>query len=128
MARVIELSSDGGATWKDIGVGYTHTIATGSGNPLERRRAYAGRSPGYPAKMNQTINLGTAYANQTVRIRFRIGEDVFVGAPGWDLDNFVFNGLTNAPFTEIFVDPGCNEFSSTELSYSRTGIAAAAVK
>jgi hypothetical protein len=104
---VIELSANGGATWTDIGVGYTQTIAEGGGNPLEGRMAYAGSSPGYPAKMNQTINLGTTYANQSVRIRFRIGEDVFVGAPGWDLDNFAFNGLTNAPFTKLVVDPGC---------------------
>jgi hypothetical protein len=105
---VIELSSDGGVTWNDIGAGYTQTIIRGGGNPLEGRRAYAGRSPEYPAKVNQTISLGTTYANKTVRIRFRIGEDVFVGAPGWDLDNFVFNGLTNAPFTRIVPNtPAC---------------------
>jgi hypothetical protein len=104
---VIELLANGSATWTDIGVGYTQTIATGGGNPLEGRRAYAGASPGYPAKVKQTINLGTTYANQTIRIRFRIGEDVVVGAAGWDLDNFAFNGLTNAPFTKLEADPGC---------------------
>ena len=65
------------------------------------------RAAGYPAKLNQTINLGTTYANQTVRIRFRIGEDVVVGAPGWDLDNFAFTGLSNAPFTKLVPDLGC---------------------
>jgi hypothetical protein len=104
---VIELSADDGATWRNIGAGYTGRIATGGGNPLEGKMAYVGLSPGYPGKVNQTINLGTAYANQTVRIRFRIGEDFIVGAPGWELDNFMFNGLTNAPFTRLVVDPGC---------------------
>jgi hypothetical protein len=104
---VIEISADGGATWQDIGAGYTGTISNCCSNPLAGRMAYARTSAGYPAKVNQTINLGTTYANQTVRIRFRIGEDEAFGFPGWDLDNFVFNGITNAPFTSIVVDPGC---------------------
>jgi hypothetical protein len=104
---VIEISADGGATWQDIGAAYTGTISNCCNNPLTGRMAYVGTSAGYPAKVNQTINLGTTYANQTVRIRFRIGEDEAFGFPGWDLDNFVFNGLTNAPFTKIVVDPGC---------------------
>jgi hypothetical protein len=47
------------------------------------------------------LNVGAAYANQTVRIRFRIGADDSTGAPGWDIDNIVIGGLTNTPFTSF---------------------------
>jgi hypothetical protein len=45
--------------------------------------------------------VGTAFANQYVRIRFRVGASSFVGAPGWDIDNITVTGLTNTPFTTL---------------------------
>jgi hypothetical protein len=51
-----------------------------------------------------TVNLGTAYQGQTVKIRFRIGTDVSVGAPGWEIDNLVFSNLTNLPFNALVTD------------------------
>jgi hypothetical protein len=50
------------------------------------------------------LNLGTTYANQTVRIRFRIGADESTGAPGWDIDDIVIGGLTNLPFSSLVGD------------------------
>ena len=47
----------------------------GNLNPLQGRRAFVGTSAGYPAFNTATVNLGTAYAGQTVQIRFRIGTD-----------------------------------------------------
>ncbi|MCM3902528.1 MAG: M36 family metallopeptidase [Pyrinomonadaceae bacterium] len=97
---VIEISTDG-VNWTDIGSGYTQTLVFGGSNPLAGRQAYAGLSAGYPAFATQNIDLGTIYANQNVRVRFRIGEDDLIGGPGWDIDDLVFTGLTNTPFTAL---------------------------
>jgi MYXO-CTERM domain-containing protein len=107
---VIELSNDGGQTWTDIGSalgagqGYTGVLAQGGSNPLERRNAFAGISDGYPAWRSATVNLGTMYQGQTVRIRFRIGTDLSVGFIGWDVDNLAFNGITNTPFPMLVTE------------------------
>jgi len=86
---VVEISNDNGASWSDIGAaatpGYTGTIVGGGANPLEGRSAWTATSAGYPAMSSVTINLGTSRAGQTVRVRFRVGTDVGVGAPGWEL-------------------------------------------
>jgi hypothetical protein len=52
------------------------------------------------------VNLGTTYASQTIQIRFRAGCDQATGAAGWSIDNLVFSGLANAPFTDVIADPG----------------------
>jgi MYXO-CTERM domain-containing protein len=104
---IIELSEDDGASWVDIGgsvsPGYNSTLGTGGTNPLAGRRAYGGKSPDYPAFSLSTVELGTAYAGKTVRIRFRIGTDAAVGDAGWDVDDLQFQGLVNTPFTTLLV-------------------------
>ena len=105
---IIEISNNGGASWTNIGAsaspGYTAVLATGGGNPLGGLSAYAGTSPGYPGFSTVTVNLGTTYQGQTVRVRFRIGTDVSVGAPGWEIDNLVFSNITNLPFNALVPD------------------------
>jgi MYXO-CTERM domain-containing protein len=107
---VIEISNDGGQTWTDIGSalgagqGYTGVIAEGGLNPLETRMAFTGASGAYPAWHEAAVNLGTAYQGQLVRIRFRIGTDVSVGAIGWDIDELSFSGITNTPFPVLLVE------------------------
>jgi hypothetical protein len=89
---VIEISTDGGASWADIGGmittgGYTGTIVPGSA--LAGRPAWTGTSPGYPALTSVTVDLGLAYAGQTVRVRFRSATDGGVGGPGWSIASLV---------------------------------------
>jgi uncharacterized protein (TIGR03382 family) len=106
---IIELSSDGGATWVDIGDSlYSGTLLVYSGNrnPLQGRRAFVGTSAGFPTFSAATLNLGTAYAGQTVHIRFRVGTDEAVGATGWLLDDLAFTGITNTPFTTLVAEDG----------------------
>jgi hypothetical protein len=104
---VIEISRDGGP-WQDISTfidpGYGGTLIAGSGNPLGGRRAFVGRSAAFPARNHVILNLGTAFAGQTVRIRFRIGTDVVVGDFGWEIDNIAVQGITNLPFSEFVTD------------------------
>jgi hypothetical protein len=87
---VLEISTDDGATWTDLGAsitggGYTGTIVPGSA--LSGRSAWTGTSPGYPALTPVTVDLGMAYAGQTVRVRFRTASDGGVGDDGWSIAN-----------------------------------------
>jgi hypothetical protein len=106
---VLELSSNGGQTWTDVGAmatpAYTGTFTVGASgdpneSPLAGRPGWGGRSAGYPNFVPFTVNLGTAYAGQSVQLRFRIGTDDGTSAAGFDLDSFVFTGLSNTPFTQ----------------------------
>jgi hypothetical protein len=104
----IELSVDG-RTWVDIGAmampGYGGAIPAQSSNPLRGRRAFVGKSPNYPTFNLETIDLGSQYARQTVRVRFRIGSDDAAANKGWEVDDITFAGLTNLPFTSVAADP-----------------------
>lgn len=105
---VLELSTDG-RTWTDIGgnatPGYTGTFPAQTSNPLRGRRGYGGKSPNYPTFNLETVELGTRYAGQTVRVRFRIGSDDAAANKGWEVDDITFTGLTELPFTSVAPDP-----------------------
>lgn len=105
---VLELTTDDGATWIDIGnqavPTYGGTLDTTSGNPLAGRQAYVNKSVGYPAFVTTTVNLGTTYARQLIRIRLRVGADQNTGDVGWEVDEFRFTGLTSTPFPVAVVD------------------------
>lgn len=108
---VIEVSANGGA-WTDLGSsarpGYTGTISTSqnqSANPLRGRMAFVGKSVNYPTFNTETVELGTRFQNQTVRFRFRIGADDAAAAKGWEIDDILFVGIVNRPFTSVTSDP-----------------------
>lgn len=110
---VIEVSTDDGMTWADVGSGlsppYPGAVSTQAGvtsSPLAGRPALVGQSAGYPSFENATIEL-PALAGQTVRLRFRaVGDEgVHRQAVGWELDDLQFVGLTAAPFPALTVDP-----------------------
>ena len=113
---VIEVSSDDGMTWVDVATltdpGYQGAIDAQT-SVLDGRPAFVGESAAYPALQHVELDLGTALAGQTIRLRFRLGTDGGVGAPGWDLDNLGFSGLTNKPFPSWVDDPGCGGSSET---------------
>jgi large repetitive protein len=107
---VIEISTDRGQTWTDIGAaanpGYSGTLAITSGNPLGGRNAYGGKNRSHPAFETVTVKLGTTYQSHTVQLRFRIAADAAVGDDGWEIDDIAFTGITNTPFSAQVVDPG----------------------
>ena len=108
---VIEISQDNGATWADIATivdpGYTHEIYTslpaspGDDNPLSGRMAFAGALEAWTPV---TLDLGTALAGKTVKIRFRLGSDGGTSDAGWDIDDLSFAGITNKPFPSLIDD------------------------
>jgi hypothetical protein len=108
---VIELSSDGGATWRDVtafGVdpGYTGILLPGGGNPLEFRSAYGGRSAGFPARQAVTLDFGMQLSGKQVQLRFRAASDAFAStASGWTIDDIAVSGITNTPFPGHVAEP-----------------------
>jgi hypothetical protein len=104
---MIEVSRNGGP-FEDISTfvepGYGGTLFIGSDNPLGGRRAFVGRNAAFPARNTLSLNLGTAFAGQTVRIRFRIATDAASGDIGWEIDNLSFQGITNLPFPALVED------------------------
>jgi len=103
---VIEITTNDGADWQDIGApaGYSGVLTDQTGNPLGGRNALVGTSANYPQRIAASINLGTTYSGQSVKVRFRVGTDEAVGAAGWDIDDLEFTGITNTPFATISDD------------------------
>ncbi|RMG55348.1 MAG: hypothetical protein D6722_27955 [Bacteroidetes bacterium] len=93
---VVEISVDGGGSWTDLGPvltgqTYTHTVAGGTGSPLAGRLVFAGNSNGY---VRTEADL-SAYAGQSVLIRFRLATDSSVGQVGWYVDDVTVFDLVN---------------------------------
>jgi hypothetical protein len=100
---VLEVSTDGGANYGDIiaagGVfvtgGYVGEIETTDGNPLAGRPAWCGASGGVigaPVYIDTRINLPPTMNGQTIKLRFRMGTDVVVAAPGVRIDTISIVG------------------------------------
>jgi hypothetical protein len=100
---VIELSTDNGATWTDIGTSAYNGSTNGvTSSPLGvNHKAFVNRMVGWPSFANVSLNLGTAFAGKDIKIRFRIGADDSTGAPGWDVDDISVGGITNQPFSAL---------------------------
>lgn len=106
---VIEVSTDDGENWADlkdtVDPGYTGLIGDPQGgrprNNLDFRDGFVQTNPGHPDLERLTVNLGRAFAGQTVLLRFRIGTDGGGGAEGWEIDDIGFDGIDNAPFAGL---------------------------
>ena len=105
---VLEVSQDNGVTFQDAAmfgtVPYNGTISNVSGNPLGGRQGFVKSTAGFPGFVTATVSFGTALANKTIRVRFRIGTDELVGAAGWTIDDISFAGITNKPFRTVAND------------------------
>jgi Bacterial Ig-like domain (group 3) len=106
---VLEISTDNGGSWTDIGALATPTYNTtlfAGGSALSGRPAYGGNSAGWPQFVPVSVNLGTTYAGQTVRIRFRVASDIDGFAPGVEVRNITTSGLASNPFTLVQAHSG----------------------
>jgi hypothetical protein len=85
---VLEISTEGGATWSDLGEyipdnGYNGTISTGWSNPLSGRAGWVGDLTDWTEVL---VDL-SSFAGQNVHIRWRLGCDSSVGDTGWFIDD-----------------------------------------
>jgi len=98
---VLEYSTNGGSTWSDaagfIDAGQTYggTVDPSYGNPLAGRSAFVKSTFGYTGTR---LNI-SSLAGQSVKFRFRIGNDDSVGSLGWVVDNVAIYKCTSA-FTD----------------------------
>ena len=71
--------------------GYTGEIDGTASNPIAGRMAWSGNSGGY---ITTVANLGPNVNGQTIKLRWRMGSDLFTAAPGWRIDTLVFTGAS----------------------------------
>jgi hypothetical protein len=88
---VIEISTNGGSTFTDLGSrittgGYTGTIAAAFNSPIAGRSAWTGGTIG---TWSQVVVDLSPYAGQTVILRFRLASDNGTAKSGWYVDNIV---------------------------------------
>jgi hypothetical protein len=96
---VLEIST--GGAFEDLGTkilqgGYTGTLFPTSTNPLSERDGWI---DGRLGAFQQVVVDLSSFAGKTVTIRFRIGTDQNVKAPGWYIDDIILRGdrVTCAP-------------------------------
>ncbi|HVJ88394.1 MAG TPA: peptidase, partial [Labilithrix sp.] len=108
---VVEVSTDDGQTWADASTlsspSYGGTIGDfvyGAQNTLKGRQGYVGQSQGWPGRTTETLAFGTALANQSVKVRFRVATDNAAGEFGWEIDDIQISGATNTPFASLIAE------------------------
>ncbi|MBN1136553.1 MAG: PKD domain-containing protein, partial [Anaerolineae bacterium] len=85
---VLEISTNGGSTWTDLGPyitanGYNGTISTCCSNPLGGRSGWTGDLTTWS---QVEVNL-SSFAGQDVQVRWRLGCDYSIGDTGWYIDD-----------------------------------------
>lgn len=97
---VVEISTDGGANWQDLGPYLTknpyNSNLTASSAGMSNRKAFSGSSGG---SFIQSIISLTGFSGATARIRFRFGSDNIPGEAsdeGWYIDDIVLKNEKGA--------------------------------
>jgi hypothetical protein len=118
---VLEISTNGGSTWTDLGSyitanGYTGTVSSNYQNPLGGQPAWTGDLTEWT---EVTVDLGS-FAGQSVNIRWRLGSDRLVGTAGWYIDDVrIASVLPLAPApTLLFLTP--DDDSAADLPFEIT--------
>jgi extracellular elastinolytic metalloproteinase len=119
---IVEISTDSGATWTDLGPymtlnGYNGSIDPANATVLSGKNAFTGSSNG--AFINTSVNL-TAFTGKKVMFRFVFASDVFEGVDGWYIDDITLRtvaGVYNQ--VRLFNNAGTLQSTSDTLTYIR---------
>lgn len=121
---VLEVSTDGGTTWKDafVDIGATATTGAGYNGVIESLNLDGtfdpedgGSHAGFvgtnvdlnnPAFEHMVVDFGNKLNGQKIKVRFRVLSDLNTGVIGWIVDNIGFTGITNKPFSQTVADAG----------------------
>jgi hypothetical protein len=101
---VVELSSDSGSTWVDLGPyfiteGYDTRIKT-SENPLSGRFAFTGISTNFKTSR---IDL-SFWEGKSILIRFRVGTDESISLTGWYIDDIMIKDSSRVLVNTSLID------------------------
>ena len=99
--------------------GYNLTIPADSSNPLHGRKVFSGTSTGY---QSTRINLNSL-RGKTIRLRFRIGSDEYVGDNGWWVDDVRVYSCASKPVDPVAPNKVKNTASSTTGTTTPSSIA-----
>jgi serine protease AprX len=124
---VLEVSTDGGATWVDAVAGggafaaggYNGTISTEFGSPIAGRSAWTGASGSATAMVRSEVDLGVAGAG--VRLRWRLAADPLAPGAlpglGWWLDDVsVVERIERCPNPPVAVDDAAATLRDTPVT------------
>jgi len=92
---ILEITTDGGQTWTQLESQlltnpYDGVIASGLSNPLAGLNAWCGNTQNW---FESIVDL-SAYAGETVNLRFRLGTNSAIGLEGWYLDDIALTACT----------------------------------
>ncbi len=113
---VVEISTDNGTNWTDLGPkfisgGYNGSLSNLGSNAIRGRSAFTGNSNGF---VKSTISL-SSYAGQNVKLRFRFGSDESVAATGWYVDDILVKDIAMVEMRSSLFNG-----SNIRLTYSDT--------
>jgi uncharacterized repeat protein (TIGR01451 family) len=103
---VVEISTTNGASWVDLASRFTEypyngTISTQYSSPIGGRRAFTGNISGGAFRQSR-IDLSD-FANQNVRIRFRMATDNSTGAEGWYIDDVFLQNIGCGAINKVYL-------------------------
>ena len=87
---ILEVSTDGGTIWTQVPNAslltdpYDGPISATFSNPLANLDAWCGNNP--QPYLDSEVDI-SSYAGQSAQFRFRLGTDISVSRPGWDIDD-----------------------------------------
>ena len=92
---VIEVSTNGGTNWIDLGDkitqnGYNRLISNAWGSYIGGRQAFSGNSVNF---IKTVVDL-SSYKNQAIKLRFLMADDNSVAFTGWYVDDILLKSET----------------------------------
>jgi hypothetical protein len=104
---VIEISTDGGTNWIDLGGkiaqnGYNRLISNDWGSYIGGRQAFSGNSVNF---IKTVVDLNS-YKNQAIKLRFLMADDNSVSSAGWYVDDILLKSETSLSNTAYLRNSG----------------------